>query len=253
MTPVGGTFAWDLGNDTEVVKGTEYTWTYTPTDKANYEVLTGSYTPWGGSSGSGGGGGGAASTVQKPSINSGNGGSYTLSKDGSTATITPKDGYEIDKVTVNGKEVTLKNGKLTGLKTGDKIEVTYKPTQATIDQQVAGIKDKVAALELKARSSKTAKKNIKVVLKMSAEAQATIDEIQSLGYTVKYKFYRSTKKSASYKAALTVASGKYTNTIGKKGTMYYYKARVQVYDANASLVTQTALKQCKYANRQWTK
>ena len=39
----------------------------------------------------------------------------------------------------------------------------------------------------------------------------------------------------------------------KKGTMYYYKARVMIYDKEGNFVAQTALKQCKYANRLWTK
>ena len=43
------------------------------------------------------------------------------------------------------------------------------------------------------------------------------------------------------------------NTYGKKGTMYYYKARVMIYDKDGNFVAQTALKQCKYANRLWTK
>ena len=58
-----------------------------------------------------------------------------------------------------------------------------------------------------------------------------------------------TKKAASYKAALEKADKTYTNTTGKKGTKYYYKARVMVYDAQGELVTRSELKQCKYACR----
>ena len=76
-----------------------------------------------------------------------------------------------------------------------------------------------------------------------------IKAIEDLGYTVKYKFYRSTKKSASYKAKLEGANKTYTNTTGKKGTKYYYKARVMVYDAQGELIAKTALNQCKYAAR----
>ena len=77
--------------------------------------------------------------------------------------------------------------------------------------------------------------------------------MQELGYTVKYKFYRSTKKTSSYKAMITKREAKYLNTTGKKGTMYYYKARIMVYDKAGKLVAQSELKQCKYANRKWTK
>ena len=41
----------------------------------------------------------------------------------------------------------------------------------------------------------------------------------------------------------------YTNTTGKKGTKYYYKARVMVYDAEGMPVAKSALTQCKYAAR----
>jgi hypothetical protein len=41
--------------------------------------------------------------------------------------------------------------------------------------------------------------------------------------------------------------------MGKKGTMYFYKVRVQVYDADGKLIARTALKDCWYANRKWTK
>ena len=138
-------------------------------------------------------------------------------------------------------DATISKGSSSGKHTDQKADTTIDQTET--------VKAKVATLELMARSSKTAMKNIKVALKMSTEAQATIDEIQSLGYTVKYKFYRSTKKSASYKPMLEKASKTYTNTTGKKGTRYYYKARVMVYDSEGNLVTKTELKQCKYACR----
>ena len=115
-----------------------------------------------------------------------------------------------------------------------------------IAEQTKNVKKKVNGLSLKARSAKTAKGNIKVTLTVDAD---DIKAIEELGYTVKYKFYRSTEKSASYKAALEKADKTYTNTTGKKGTKYYYKARVMIYDAQGELVTKTELKQCRYACR----
>lgn len=94
---------------------------------------------------------------------------------------------------------------------------------------------------------------MKVVLKTDAQTKAAIEAIEEAGYTVKYKFYSSTKKSAGYKAMLTKSAKTYWNTYGKKGTMYYYKARVMVYDKEGKLVAQTELKQCKYACRRWSK
>ena len=94
--------------------------------------------------------------------------------------------------------------------------------------------------------SKAKKGSIKVKLTVDADE---IKDIEDLGYTVKYKFYRSTKKSSGYKAKLEKAGKTYTNTTGKKGTRYYYKARVMVYDAQGNLIAKSALKQCKFATR----
>ena len=104
-----------------------------------------------------------------------------------------------------------------------------------------------------ARSAKTAKKNVKVTTSLDKQDKAIIKELKDAGYTVKYRFYRSTKKAAGYKAAVTKKTASYTNTSGKKGKKYYYKVQVRVYDANGKLAAKTALKQCKYASRTWTK
>ena len=103
-----------------------------------------------------------------------------------------------------------------------------------------------AALKLKARSAKTAKGSIKVTL---AVTKGDIKAIEDLGYTVKYKFYRSKSKAKSYKAKIEGAGKTYINNSGKKGTKYYYKARVMVYDAQGKLIAKTELKQCRYACR----
>ncbi len=115
-----------------------------------------------------------------------------------------------------------------------------------IAEQTAKVEKLVSDLTLKARSAKTAKGHIKVTLTVDSDA---IRQIEDLGYTVKYKFYRSTKKAKGYKAKIEGAGKTYTNTAGTKGTKYYYKARVMVYDAQGALITKTALTQCKYACR----
>ena len=67
-------------------------------------------------------------------------------------------------------------------------------------------------------------------------------------------FKMTETEMAFFKESMLIKEGKtYTNTIGKKGTMYFYKVRVQVYDAEGKLIARTALKQCKYAKRVWTK
>ena len=117
------------------------------------------------------------------------------------------------------------------------------------DTNLSSVKGRVSKMLLYARSSRTPNKNIKVVLKMDKRTAASIETLKKLGYTVKYKFYRSTKKSSAYKAKITKKTGTYINTSGKKGVRYYYKARILVYDKNGKLVAQTELKQCKYACR----
>ncbi len=232
-----------LADDTKVAKNTAYKWLFTPADTANYNTLTGSLTPYYVAPSSGGS---YVPTVQKPEITIIGSGKADLSADGRTATITAAAGHELVSVVLNGKEMG-KVEKLTGLKTGDKATITFQAKtdgKAEMDKMIA---QKASKLTLMARSKKTAKLNIKVVVKGDLKA------ITDAGYTVKYKFYRSTKKSAGYKAVLTKKAPTYYNTYGKKGTMYYYKARVMIYDKDGNFVAQTALKQCKYANRLWTK
>ena len=108
-------------------------------------------------------------------------------------------------------------------------------------------------LKLVARSAKTAKKNVKVTVSLDKQDKAIIKELKGAGYTVKYRFYRSTKKAVGYKAAVTKKTAVYTNTGGKKGMKYFYKVQVRFYDENGKLTAKTALKQCKYASRTWTK
>ena len=140
--------------------------------------------------------------------------------------------------------------------TGSTITVTIEKAAEPADDAAANIakaKSIVKDMKLVARSSKTAKKNIKAVLKSDAKVKASIKELKDLGFTVKYRFYRSTKKAASYKSTVTKKTASYTNTRGKKGTKYFYKVQVRVYDESGKLVAKTALKQCKYAARTWSK
>lgn len=78
--------------------------------------------------GSGSSSGGASSVSNKPSVSvggDGEGGKVVAGSNG-TVTITPNEGYEIVKITVNGKEVAVpEDGKLTGLKQTDKVVVTF--------------------------------------------------------------------------------------------------------------------------------
>lgn len=113
-------------------------------------------------------------------------------------------------------------------------------------------KSLIKELKLKAVSSKTAKKNVKVTVKMNSKNNTLIKELSDMGYTVKYKYYRSVKKASKYTAVKTKTSKTYINTKGKRGSKYYYKVRAVVYDGD-KVIAQSALKQCKYAVRTWSK
>ena len=119
------------------------------------------------------------------------------------------------------------------------------------EQNAAHVKELMQSAKFKVTTTKTSKKSVKV--QVAAKSSKTmISDIKSLGYTVKYQFYRSTKKTAGYKVIETKAANTFTNTKGTKGTKYYYKARVLVYDGK-TLVAKSALKQCSYGVRTWTK
>ncbi len=132
---------------------------------------------------------------------------------------------------------------------GEALGLEVNDEEANIER----IKELVSDMSLKARSSKTSKKNIKVTLTVDDDTAAAIKEIKSMGYTVKYKYYRSTRKDSKYQARITKTTKSFINTAGKKGTKYYYKARIQIYDKDGNLVAQTLLTQCKYSVRTWTK
>lgn len=197
--------------------------------------------------------GGSYVPVQKPEVVAGAGGRTSQEDNGGTLVITPDEGMQIEKVLVNGVEVKTSDNKIKGLKSGDKVEITFSkipPTKAEIDQL---IKAKTDSLNLKVRTTKTAKKNIKAVVKQDAAFKSLLQEVKDAGYTVKYKFYRSEAKRSGYAARLTKTTGMYLNTEGKAGTKYYYKAKLQILDQDGKPVAETALKQCRFGVRIWTK
>ena len=119
------------------------------------------------------------------------------------------------------------------------------------EQNAAHVKELMQSAKFKVTTTKTSKKSVKV--QVTAKSSKTmISDIKSLGYTLKYQFYRSTKKTAGYKVIKTKAANTFTNTKGTKGTKYYYKARILVYDGK-TLVAKSALRQCGWGSRTWTK
>ena len=189
---------------------------------------------------------------QQPTIQSGEGATVALNADGTAAKIVLQEGYELVDVTLNG----VSQGKVTeikGLKTGDKLVVITKK-QETLEQQEQKrdkqVKKTFDALKLKARSKKLKNGNIRI----SFVGQfAEFEALAKQGYTIKYRFYRSTKKSSGYKRMFLSEQPIYINTYGKRGTMYYYKAIALAYNKDGKLIAKTELKQCRYAKRRWTK
>ena len=101
----------------------------------------------------------------------------------------------------------------------------------------------VQDLSIKARSTKTSK-GVKVTI------NANVQPLLDAGYTVEYKFYRSTKSNKNFGTAKVVKTeNTYLNTSGTKGTRYYYKAKLVVKNAAGEVVATTPLTQCLYATR----
>ena len=245
-----GTFF--VGNDFIVI----YTQKFS-TYAIGYNTQSGGGSGSGGSSSGSGSGSGGSYIVRKPEVTANTGGKAELSSDGTTATITPDAGYEIESVLLNGKDMG-KVTKVTGLKTGDKLVVSFRKAAGEAADMDSRIKAQLSKTWLMARSSYTAKKNVKVIFKTDEATKALLKEIQSAGYTVKYRYFRSLKKSAkknaaSYKSMYTKPVTTYWNTYGQKGKMYYYRVSILVYDKDGKQVAKTNLSQCKYANRLWTK
>ena len=99
----------------------------------------------------------------------------------------------------------------------------------------------VQDLSIAVRTAKVGKK-VKVTVK--ADVQTLIDN----GYTVTYKFYKSTKKGSGYKNTVNKTTNTYTNTNPVKGKNYY-KVKLVVKNADGTVVATTPLTQCKYGVR----
>ena len=134
---------------------------------------------------------------------------------------------------------------------------------ATVEEGIAKIADAVAKLveaekwtdaDVKAYVFDQATKATSVKLgakKVKVTANFDASKLIENGYTVEYKFYKSTKKSSGYKytgVTKPADNATYTNTNAKKGKNYY-KFKIVVKNADGTVVLTTALKDCKYACR----
>ncbi|MGN0736453.1 MAG: leucine-rich repeat domain-containing protein [Anaerovoracaceae bacterium] len=163
--------------------------------------------------------GGYIPTVQKPTIEAGEGVKVDLSSDGTVATIKVDDGYEIADVMLNG--VSL--GKVTevkNLKTGDKLVVTSekKPAEPTKEEILAVLAEQKLVARSKLVTMKSGKKAVRITWYNRNGEIMDFDGVE---------IFRSTKKNTGYgkKPIFTSKTGKYTNTSVKVGTRYYYRVR----------------------------
>ena len=125
-----------------------------------------------------------------------------------------------------------------------------EPTKLIVAEQILANVTKLTAEEAKAYvqdlsiAVRTAKVGKKVKVTVNADVQKLVDN----GYTVTYKFYKSTKKSSGYKNTVNKTTNTYTNTNPVKGKNYY-KVKLVVKNAEGTVVATTPLTQCKYGVR----
>ncbi|MCQ2550661.1 MAG: hypothetical protein MJ146_00490 [Clostridia bacterium] len=151
-------------------------------------------------------------------------------------TATPNEGYEVDKVYVNGKEVDSMDVRV--LK-DTKIKVTFKELPPfDVDEALANL---------------VIRCNTNVVAGgtevYTTVLEGSLAELKANGYSVTYKFYRNNKAKGTFKYLGSSEDGKFLDNLGEKGKMYYYRAKLVVTDASGEVVSVTALKDCKYGNR----
>ena len=159
-------------------------------------------------------------------------------------TIAKVDAYKYEAMRLmdayqSDAEIKFENDKLVGDLTDTKEELEAIKKEMALTKAMNNF-------EIKARSTKTSKGYIKV------KAVADTKELEKLGYTVKYKFYRSTSKNGTYSYKFT-SDEAYTNTAGTKGKTYFYRIKAVVYDADNNIVAETKIKDCKYASRKFGK
>lgn len=169
--------------------------------------------------------GGGHSYTHRPTIIADEGADTLLTFNGTKLSITAKDGYELSDVLLNGiSQGTVTE--LTGLKTGDKVEIT------TVKKEEPAADDNAKIIEGIGNTS--------IVLKsqLTKNGNVLLTWTKSKGYKVDYfEFYRSVKRYSGYgtKAFFTTTDGSWSKYLNNKelkaGNTYYYKVRgVRVID-----------------------
>ena len=153
--------------------------------------------------------GGSVPIIQSPTIETDDGAKVTMSTDGSKATITVADGYELVDVTVNGVSKGTVT-EITGLKTGDIVVVKTKkkqeePAEPTKEEILAALADQQLTARSKIVTMKNGKKAVKITWYNKNGEIMDFDGVE---------IYRSTKRNSGYgkKPIFISATGKCYNT-----------------------------------------
>ena len=179
-------------------------------------------------------------TVQKPTVEVNEGAAVELSKDGTSATITVGEEYEVVDVLLNGVSVG-KVTKVEKLKTGDKLTVQ---TISKTDLQKEEMKTAITGTKLAARSKLVTMKNGKKAIKITWYDKSENDVIFD-GVEIK----RSLKRNSGYgtKPYFVSVTDQYYNTAIKNGKTYYYKVRGFVVIDGEKYYTDWSLKAIRTA------
>lgn len=189
-------------------------------------------------------GGSYTPTIQKPTIIADEGSETTLSIYGDKLTIKVADDYELADVIVNG----VSKGKvteLTGLKTGDKVEIKTEkkqeePAGPTKEEIIAALDSSKLVARSKLITLKNGKKAVRVTWYDKNGKEVDFDGVEIYRSIQRYKGY-GLKPFYATKDGKT--EGYYVNTKDlKEGTTYYYKVRGYVEIDGQKYYTDYSLK-----------
>lgn len=166
--------------------------------------------------------------TQRPDVKSNEGGKTELSNNGKTLTITPDEGKEVEKILVNGEDRGAVT-EITGLRTGDKVEIFFKDKVPTKEELDAAAKDILKNASRRITIWRTSKKSIRVT------AVGDLSELIEKGYVVKYTFYKKAPGADKYRAIKTTENNKYNYTKLKKG-INKFQVKIRIYDKDGNFV-----------------
>lgn len=186
-------------------------------------------------------GGSHSSSIQKPTIIAGEGAETSLSILGTNLTIKMTEGYELTDVILNG----VSKGKvteLTGLRTGDKVEVKTEKKQEKPSKEeiIAALDSSKLVARSKLITLENGKKAVRVTWYDQNGNEIDFDGIEVYRSVKRYKGYGL---EPFYTTKGDKSEGYYVNTKDlKEGTTYYYKVRGYVTIDGQKYYTDYSLK-----------